>query len=177
MRRLSHYLFIFALVTVTLLALIQVVALASKFPASRGKPEGTRDTTGGCASSPSTGNCDHHDPANPIEGCTNPTTLQGGSANITYNGNIIGLLEARYSSACRSIWTRVTNMDGDGINIYVGITRQTDGAVDNTYAGPLANNYRFYSNMLFSSNATGRAFTVYGTVGPSQLFSLFIIAP
>lgn len=177
MRRLSHYLTICALVTLTLLVLVQGVALASQLRASRGKPEGTRDTSGGCASAPSTGNCDHHDPANPIDGCTSPQTLPGGTTNITYNGIVVGLLEARYSPVCSSVWSRVTNLGGDGLSIYVEVTRQSDNAFDTTIAGPLSNGYKFYSNILFSSRATGRTFTVYGAVGPSAVFSLFVIAP
>lgn len=168
MHRFSHYLFIFILVTATLVILVQGVALASKHPpakhlTSRGAPEGSRDATAGCASSPNPQNCDHHDPANPDEGCTDKETLT--SADIISNGAMIGHVEIRYSQACQSAWTRVTDIDGTNSgSIDAFMTRTVDNAYDESAGGPLANGYKLYSNMLFGASGSGTQFCAFGTV-------------
>ncbi len=174
MRRLSHYLFILVIVTVTLVVLVQGVALASKHPpakhvVSRGVPEGSRDATAGCASNPSPRNCDHHDPANPDEGCTDKETLT--AEDIFFNGSRIGQVEIRYSHACQSAWTRVTDTDGTNAgSIDAFITRTVDNAYDEAAGGPLANGYKLYSNLLFGASGSGTQLCALGAVdgiGPS----------
>jgi Protein of unknown function (DUF2690) len=168
MRRFSHYLFIFLLVTATLVILVQGVALASKHPpakhvVSRGAPEGSRDVTAGCASNPNPQNCDHHDPANPDEGCTDKETLTG--EDIFFNGSRIGHVEIRFSQACQSAWTRVMDTDGTNIgSIDAFITRTLDNAYDESAGGPLVNGYKLYSNMLFGVSGSGTQFCALGAV-------------
>jgi hypothetical protein len=74
---------------------------------------------GCCPFAASDGACDDHDPA--ATGCADATSITVTDANITdSSGNIIGYVEVRYSSTCKTNWGRVT-----GLGAYAAAIKQT----------------------------------------------------
>lgn len=174
MYSLFRRLFVLTIIVVTLLALIQGVALASKSPSTRTIHEGSNDITG-CASSQSMQNCDHHDPGDSNNGCTDAQTID--HEDLTNNGQVIGVLEVRWSENCQSVWTRVTNLNGDGITLYAYIERQMDSQIDTVEEGPLSNKYSIFTNMLFANSQTGNMFIALGSVNAMSFPQLSVTAP
>jgi len=75
------------------------------------------------------------------------------------NDNIIGRIELRYSSSCRTVWGRVVIFT-DSASDYVEVVRNSDGAVQGCYDAfwqSSLGGYSCYTPMLNDRNVTSYA--------------------
>lgn len=118
--------------------------------------------TTSCSAAPSTTNCDHQDPGSSAEGCTGNYTVEpsnGGAVDIydTLDDDVIGLVELRYSTTCKSNWSRVTNLACDSCGMSWTIYRQSDGASDGGGGGITDIGDEYWSGMLYAPVALTKA--------------------
>lgn len=94
--------------------------------------------------------CDGLDPN--ATGCSSGANDTGSTYLYDANGNIVGLLELRYSPTCGTNWSRVTSYIGVQ-SLYARVTRESDGR---SYAD--VGNYQvIWSNMVYAYNITACA--------------------
>jgi hypothetical protein len=118
---------------------------------------------GGIALVPGVAQAAAYDGQDPIaSGCANTATTAE-SAAFVYKGAVVGHIELRYSTACRTVWARLTSKTSNGIG---NVWRQSDSlnyACGGQSPGSLAwsatlSAYSCYTPMVNDANVTSFAF-------------------
>lgn len=127
---------------------------------------------GAIALSPGVAQAAAYDGQDPIaSGCANTATTAE-SAAFVYHGNVVGHIELRYSSSCRTVWARITSSTSNGIG---NVWRQSDSqnfACGGQSPGSLAwsatvSAYSCYTPMLNDANVVSFAFGEIQFTNPS----------
>ena len=94
-----------------------------------------------------------------ISGCAATAITPVPIAPITNNGTVIGQVELRYSTACRTVWARVENWSGlrEQANV-LRITGPSGAQVcDTNYWSSTLGAYSCYTRMLYDGGVTSDA--------------------
>jgi glycosidase len=124
---------------------------------------GSLGAAGAVALSPGVAQAAAYDGQDPVaSGCSN-TALTLQSVPFNYNGGVVGHIELRYSTNCRTVWARLTSKTSNGL---AHVWRQSDSAnyqCGGQSPGSLAwsstlSAYSCYTVMLNDANVTSFAY-------------------